>query len=207
MEQEGKPGVAHAFTRLLSRNESAGELIEQLCAEESPLPLRAAAWCCKLERAGEGRKGLPSPGRVQRWLRDEHSLYNIDDEYPIPEAAYNADRSTERRRNLCVVIPELLPYEHLQEDESLSDIKDYQRPPLQKGLQDIGAPLAAHFMGDVAPATLSPELSALRERYGIALAASLEMELALSLYIWENREVFRDPRAHREEVAIRRHRR
>ncbi len=65
MNAAGKPALAHAFIRLLARDKSAGALLEQLCAEDTP----PAPACRRLELpTGAGRPPRPR-GRAEMDLQ------------------------------------------------------------------------------------------------------------------------------------------
>ncbi len=203
LAEAGKPGPAHALIRLLARDASAAALVEQLCDEGTPLPLRAAAWSCKLEMdrpatASEPRLncGLPSLGKVKEWLREKQYIYRVDSkrEYPTLYTALVAEdaKATLSRK------PEHLYYEgRLEEENGIRCYEDHEA--LLQALKTIGAPLAAELNGGEAAGELPAELTELNNRHGIHVAASLEVELALSRYIWEHREHFREPRIHRNK--------
>ncbi len=185
MEAAGKPALAHAFARLLHRAPSSRELITQLCEDEqTPLPIRAAAWSSRVKLAG-----LPSLGEVDEWAHNK-STYRHD-------AVRLACRADEADAGIthpdAVSCPERLFFE----GEPDSDPNEYA----QRNLASIGAPLAAHLLKAAAPANLSAELAACKERYGLAVAASFELEIALARHILKHEAAFREVEAEAEKHA------
>ncbi len=175
MEQAGKPEVAHAFVRLLARDPSSKTLVEELCSEATALPLRAAAWCCKLEQ-----EELPAPGSLDDWT--EGLFYRVDSErYPEIFTALSAEQSG---GGYAKIVPEQIFY--VTESPHASD-------EVLAALRSIGAPLTAAYCGSEATAPIAPEIAEMKEKHGMIVAAGLELELALSRYIWQHRDVFRDP--------------
>ncbi len=210
MEQAGKPAVAHAFTRLLGCDEGATALVDQLCEDENtPLPLRAAAWSCRLQLHDLKRDhvrekspmGLPPLGTIETWLEKEHYIDREIEDYPILHRAVIAEKSA---RSISDEAPLIKPERFFYEpDDSKTHFsaptEEEERAHTIAALRQLGAPLAARLCGDPAPAEPEAAVAAMQERCGMVTAASLELEIAISRYMLKHRDAFREPREHRNE--------
>ncbi len=180
METAGRPRLAHAFIRLLSPDKSSAALINELCEEHTPLPLRAAAWSCRLEQ-----DGLPALGDIQSWYNDR-SLRNSGG-YEILRRARNAEDSI---GNLGNHIPMQTPERLFFDSPATVDEGEY----VVKARHELNCPLAAHYCDaedTPMPEELSAELREFMKQHGMAAAAALELELGIAQYLWQHREKLR----------------
>ncbi len=185
MEEAGKLRVAHAFIRLLGRDQSAAGLIEQLCAEGTPLPLRAAAWSSRLELSD-----LPPLGQSNEWFKT-HSIYSIPG-YHIIRNARDVEHTAVTHRGMGLVErPECLFYDSEFGEQQLNElVRAHAGADCVKALREMEAPFTAHLLSadEKEPLPELPaELATIRERWGDYTAASLEVELAVAQYLWEHR--------------------
>ncbi len=188
MDEAGRPGVAHAWRLLLADNPENDACIEKLCADDQPLPVRAAAMSCRLRRAG-----LPSLGTVGEW-DSAGSRYVYSTNEPA-QLALRVERSMYRLNKLHLLEkPESFFYESGDSPFRMEPDKD-ERAKSIAALREIGAPLAARLCGDTEPLEPAAGIAELEQRYGRAIAASIELELALALHIEANREAFEHPNA------------
>ncbi len=202
MDEAGRPDVAHAWRLLLAHNEDNEALIDSLCDLERtrgiPLPIRAAALSCKLKQ-----NGLPTLYTLSSCLNEQRN-----DHVPAILLAMHATHKP------CIVskldpllMPERLFYQPDGSAGSCTLPNEEQKELIIDALRKIGAPLAARLCGDAQPMEPDEEVRQLAERHGIAVAASLELELALALYILENRDAFENPWRHTETAPRIRHKR
>ncbi len=214
LAEDGQPQAAHACVRLLARCPEAGPLIEELCAEDTPLPLRAAAWSLRLQ--GEGLPFLSNEG-----LPLELSVLDRDLQPFTTSEGERLEQLLKRpRQPLSPILHRLLriancmhsyrmhgqlPFsihcypERLFFEGYVGYSRDEKGPfPLTiEAMREIGAPLAAELLADMAealPDAFQPDPSQheLTRPHGRATAASLELELAFALCVWENRESLRE---------------
>ncbi len=187
MEEAGRPDVAHAWRRLLSQDKANENFLQQLCNEKRPLPVLAAVQSCMLELAER-----PTLGSVESWMKDQ---YSYDGEYnKRVQYAIAAERSMRCVHKLApLTMPERLFYQPDDSEGSATLPTPEQQAKTIEALRHIGAPLAAALCGDPEPATPSPEVAALAQRFGTEAAASLELEYALSGYLLRHWPSFCQP--------------
>ncbi len=177
MNDAGRADVAHAFARLMGRDESeaAKKLIETCCAEGTRAAIRAAALSCKVNG-----KGLPALGEVAAMYPVRKSKRGGLN--PPVRLARMADRSARCvSRNADILEPERLFYTGCGLCEGPPD------PKTTDALRELGAPLAAAWYESCE---------------GDAAEASLELEAVLALFILAHEEEFRNP--HEEERGMKR---
>ncbi len=190
MAADGHPQVAHAYIALLERDSQAEGLIEELCSEETPLALRAAAWSERLKNAG-----LPF---LSKYGVPERLWVHLPELHPDVQKALRIANCLHMKATIGAeyyMNPERLFFEgcdaYLVEKAAQADFEC-----MLADMEEIGAPLAARLLRamketlEESTAGEEHQASELTRPHGPATAASLELELALARYIWERRELF-----------------
>ncbi len=177
----GKPGIARQLIRLLDRcpAEEAAPLLEELCADATPLALRAPAWSVKLTR-----EGLPAFGNGEKEIYDWWSnTLNKEYKYQMPDALGIAKEAEDGTRRPALRTEEL-PMSKLGDVPS-----DVHSESESRALRAVGATLAADVYDaagkDGAKASDAQKVEAL-----------LEAEYAIDRYIWKHREDIINPKEH-----------
>ncbi len=179
---------AYELIRLLERDRSAeaDAVLGELCAEPTPLALRAAAWSARLRR-----EGLPDlrDSELSAWLG-------------ISPADFKPGETADellllRRADIAahIISPEPLS----RRVASCGDRVARDAPAITQALQQLGAHRATAVFGELLAQGASlgnglsfkekmPEGLNAREQRTEAL---LELELAYSQYLWQHRELLR----------------
>ncbi len=195
LDAQGERRAAHAYARLMSRDsgEEASRIIEELCSEETPLALRAAAWSCKLQKAD-----LPTSDEemLERWFQTHHRQ-NIAD-YPEFASLLTACDSNRYWLDLDFryMVPERLRFECCYPTHDIID--NAKLNTICAALDELGVVKASAFCRKLHAfdnySWKNRLNNPLMADNGPAADASLELEWVLSRHIWEHRQKLLSPR-------------
>ncbi len=186
LEAGGQPRLAHALVRLMALAPSADSALESFCSEDTPLALQAAAWSCRLRRAG-----LP-------YLGSERAVYGWT-EVLLPEdlgmTLIEPMRLVNAINGLCLSPEDTRlnmgnPYCLLFDHPYLRSLQQF-RQQTEEGiaaLRHIGAHKAAAHVAELLNTPETRQKSLLEPPSAASTEASLEAEAALGRYIWQHRD-------------------
>ncbi len=186
LEAGGQPRLAHALVRLMALDPTADSALESFCSEETPLALQAAAWSCRLRRAGLPYLG--SKRAVYGWtevLQPEDLGMTLIEPMLIVNAVNNLCLSPEDTR-LNMGSPYCLLFDH----PYLRSLQRF-RQQTEEGiaaLRHIGAHKAAAHVTELLNTPETRQKSPLEPPSAASMEASLEAEAALGRYIWQHRD-------------------
>ncbi len=163
--EQGRPDVAHAIIGLLEFNKDAAPYLERLAGKDTPPALRAAALSCQLRL-----KGLPDLAALHEKTRNGEPGADFENSKPPMKLAMQALSSPRFREQGETVVPEELIYTGRGKFQASATTV--------KALHELGAPLAAAYC---------------QTGKGDAVAASLELEIALAQFILAHEADFRSP--------------
>ncbi len=174
-EAAGNAAAARLLVLMLERcpADETAALLEGLCAEETPLALRAAAWTVRLKR--ENLPTIGGQGELTKWFASHvegcaDPYWSITD--PSVQLAFKVDAALGHEAFECPLYPFPCPY--CRDERNREDELDalYRLSPLAAKLYEKGKDEATDDE---------------------KVAALLELELAYSQHVWVSRQDFRKP--------------